>query len=569
MDFASPFQNRHTPSRASAPDGVRRPGTAFARKGPALAKCHALVIDGSPASRTTLANMLRDFGVGAIVQCSRAQDARRLIEHRRFDIIVCEYHFDGQPMTGQDLMDDLRLGQLLPLSTVVVMISSEAAYASVAEAAEAALDAYLIKPHTESALRERIQRAFLRKQELKDIIDLVEACDFEGAAALCEARCAARGTNWINAARIGAELCLKLGRMDTAQRLFQQILATHALPWARLGYARTEYQAGAVREARRTLESLLNDQPAYADAYDVMGRTLLDQGEPDAALHALRRACELTPGSVARLLKLGLLAFYHGDADEAMQALQRAAALGLNSKVFDLQGLVLLGFLQYDHHEVRGLAGTLRSVAAVREQQPKSARLRRFESALFTLQLLQQHRLADALTAVQKAVQEVRDPDFEFEAACNLLALLSRLLARELRPEGIADWVAALGDRFAVSRTTCELMRRACEATPELSDVLSRSHASISSYSEAAVAHTVAGEPRKAVEMLLERAEQTLNSKLIDLALHTLQRHHASISDAEALQDRASALDRRFRSYGTQVQLQWRPPGVASRGNAN
>lgn len=42
-------------------------------------------------------------------------------------------------------MDDLRLSRLLPLSTVVVMIYGEAGYCKVAEAAEAALDAYLVK----------------------------------------------------------------------------------------------------------------------------------------------------------------------------------------------------------------------------------------------------------------------------------------------------------------------------------------------------------------------------------------------------------------------------------------
>jgi CheY-like chemotaxis protein len=96
-----------------------------------LAKCQALVIDGNPASRTALVSMLREFGVGTIVQTTRAQDARRMLEHRHFDIVVCEYHFENQPMNGQDLMDDLRLAQLLPLSTVVVMISSEAGYANV------------------------------------------------------------------------------------------------------------------------------------------------------------------------------------------------------------------------------------------------------------------------------------------------------------------------------------------------------------------------------------------------------------------------------------------------------
>jgi CheY-like chemotaxis protein/Tfp pilus assembly protein PilF len=553
------------PARPTAIAGAARAPAFGLRSSLPLEGASALVIDGSPTSRTTLAAMLRDFGAANVVQSSRAQDARRLIEHKRFDLIVCEYHFDGQPMTGQDLMDDLRLGQLLPLSTVVVMISSEAAYANVAEAAEAALDAYLIKPHTEAALRDRIQRAFARKREMKEIIDLVESGEFETAATLCEARCAARGTNWINAARIGAELCLKLGRMDTAQRLFQEILATHALPWARLGYARTEYQAGAVREARRTLESLLNDQPGYADAYDVMGRALLDQGEPDAALHALRRACELTPGSITRLLKLGLLAFYHGDPEEAAQALQRAASQGMTSKVFDLQGLVLLGFLQYDRSETRGLGNTLRSVSAVREQQAQSARLRRFEAVLSTLQLLQQRRLADVMAATEQAVREVREPDFEFEAACNLLALLSRLMKRELRPEGIEGWVADLGDRFAVSRTTCDLMRRACSTTPDLADIINTAYASVCEHAEAAVAHTVAGEPRQAAALLLHRAEQTLNAKLIDLAQHTLQRHKGSIADADELRERANALDRRYRSYGTQVQLQWRPPGVAQR----
>lgn len=552
------------PAGPGAPPASIAPWPLTARGAPAFDRCHALVIDGNPASRSVLAAMLRDVGVGTVVQSSRAQDARRLIEYRHFHIVVCEYHFESQPMTGQDLMDDLRLAQVMPLSTVVVMISSEAAYTRVAEAAEAALDAYLIKPHTEAALRERIHQAMQRKLALRDIIDLVEAGRYDQAIAQCQARCDARTPNWLNAARIGAELCLRQGRMGPAMGLLEAILSTQALPWARLGYARTEYQAGGMQQARRTLESLLNDQPGYADAYDVMGRVLLDQGEPEAALHAMRRACGLTPGSVARLQKLGLLAFYHGEPAEAARVLQRAAALGLNSKVFDLQALVLLGTLQYDQGDHRGLGQSLRSISAARAEQPQSARLRRFEQVLGVLHQLQQRRVAEAMAGTRHAVGEAQEADFEFEAACNLLSMLARLLSRELWPEAVDEWVGALADRFTVSRTTCELMCRACSAVPALVALIQARYAAVCEQAERAVEHTVSGHPRTAVLELLAGAERSFNAKLIDLALHTLARHRHTISQADELEQRARALDRRYRSYGTQVQLRGRPaPGAA------
>ena len=67
----------------------------------------ALVIDGNPASRSVLVAMLRDAGVGNVVQAARAPDARHLLEHRYFDIVLCEFHFDRDSMSGQELMDDL------------------------------------------------------------------------------------------------------------------------------------------------------------------------------------------------------------------------------------------------------------------------------------------------------------------------------------------------------------------------------------------------------------------------------------------------------------------------------
>ena len=73
--------------------------------------------------------------------------------------MLCDYHFDGSDESGQDLLDELRREGLLPYSTVFMMITAEATYAKVAEAAEAALDGYLIKPYTLASLADRIQAA--------------------------------------------------------------------------------------------------------------------------------------------------------------------------------------------------------------------------------------------------------------------------------------------------------------------------------------------------------------------------------------------------------------------------
>ncbi len=128
-----------------------------------LSAARALVVDSNPTSRAILVNQLRDFGVGSVSQCTRVVDARRQLEFKTFDIVLCEHHFGRDSATGQELLDDLRRNQLLPFSTVFIMITAEASYAKVAEAAESALDGYLLKPHTASNLGERLYQARQRK----------------------------------------------------------------------------------------------------------------------------------------------------------------------------------------------------------------------------------------------------------------------------------------------------------------------------------------------------------------------------------------------------------------------
>ena len=177
---------------------------------------------------------------------------------------------------------------------------------------------------------------------LKDIFEAIEANAFDEAARLCLQRFHDRGEFWLYAARIGAELLLRLDRAKDAQKLYEAVIAAQALPWARLGVARAQLDDSQSAPAQRTLESLIGDQPGYADAYDVMGRLQVAQGQFGQALETYRQASALTPSSITRLQKQGALAFYLGEREESTKALERAALLGISSKMFDFQSLVLL-----------------------------------------------------------------------------------------------------------------------------------------------------------------------------------------------------------------------------------
>ena len=214
-----------------------------------LSSSQALVVDSNPTSRSILVSQLREFGMGTVVQCSRLADARRQLEYRQFDVVLCEHHFANDASSGQDLLDDLRRNQLLPFSTVFIMVTAEATYAKVAEAAESALDGYLLKPHTATKLAERLSQARIRKISLQEIFAAIDAEDFERAAELCLVRFKTRGLFWLYAARVVAELLLRIGRPSEAQVLYEAVVAAKTLPWAKLGVARSLMEAGQTATA--------------------------------------------------------------------------------------------------------------------------------------------------------------------------------------------------------------------------------------------------------------------------------------------------------------------------------
>jgi CheY-like chemotaxis protein len=507
----------------------------------------ALVIDGNPTSRSIIMNQLREVGVVQVMQAGKLSEGRQRLEARQYDIVICEQNFPGAEQTGQELLDELRRNNLLPYSTVFVMITGEARYAQVAEAAESALDCYLLKPYTANALAERLRQARHRKRVLKDIFSAIENSEFTEAAALCVKRFESRGEFWLYAARIGAELLLRIGQHDTARKLYEAITEAKAVPWAKLGVARSHVEGGQQSTARRTLEALVSADPNFADAYDVMGRLHVEQGNFEEAIETYRRAATITPGSITRLQKQGMLAFYLGQTEESERQLDRATLMGITSKMYDHQTLVLLSFARFRLKDSKGLQRCRENLEYALSREPDSVRLHRFLQTSSILENMLGKRIASALAGLQDMSKLRLDVSLDIEAGCNLMCLISELAEAELQLDEMTEWVRGLALRFATSRSVSELMTRSAARHAPFADIVKQGHSEVMALSEAAMAHALLGNPGKAVQELIIHSERTLNAKFVETAKLTLQRHRERIgADAEALELRIAELKEQF-----------------------
>jgi tetratricopeptide (TPR) repeat protein len=513
-----------------------------------LQDARALVIDGNPQSRSIIVGQLRDAGVGTIVQCPRLADARNKLEMGTYDVVISEQYFEREDITGQDLLDDLRRNQLLPFYTVFVMVTSEASYSKVAEAAESALDVYLLKPHTAAGLVERIYQARERKLVLRDIFTAIEAEDYDRAAQLCKAHFEARRPFWLYAARIGAELMLRAGHLTDAQKLYEAVVEAKTLPWAKLGVARAQLEAGYPQRATTTLTSLIETEPGYTDAYDVMGRAQFELGNFQNALNTFKMSTQLTPSSVNRLLTHGMMAWYTGEREEGVALLDRATRIGLDSKLYDAQALVLLAFARLDANEHRGLMRCAEQLAHLRERAPDSPRTQRLQDVVHAMLAIHEYQTARALDEMRRMAKTIHNPDFDFESASNLLGLMTRLAIRSIQLYEVDAAVDTMGLRFCTSRALTELLACAAVGRQDFINRVRAAHSEILKLTEQAMALSLKGDPQGAVIRLLEEGERTLNAKLIESAHLVLQRYQQRIPEHEQLLKKAQVMRERYRT---------------------
>lgn len=528
-----------------------------------LHRAVALVVEGKPMMRNITANHLRAAGIAQVTSCGSLDEARLLLERSTYDIVVCSLDFEGSLLSGQDLLEELRREQLLPHSTVFLIVTDQATYARVVEAAESSLDGLIVQPFSGATLMDRLLEARSRKRLLVDITKALEGGELEVALARSVKRFQERHRYWQFCARLAAELLLRLNRPDDAYKLFTRVLEIQPEAWARVGLVRADLAAGRTLQARRALEALVNEDPQNADAQDLLGRLRVERAEFSKALESYRAAAELTPGCLLRAQHAGALAFHLGRHEEALKLLKRARALGGRSRLFDSLSLYLTALIQFDSGDRDGMDNSVDELRAFARRYSGSLRLERLSSAGAMLLQIRRGEVEIARDGLVKQGAARLEEAFDAEAAQLLLTLWARLPASLSNCDERNDFIRAVALRFCTSRSAAEALTVAAGHGEQASQIIQQALSSVNTAAEAALQQAMGEELGPdgkrdiagAVSRLLEVARETRNSRLIAMVPGLVQECEAAIGSERARKITQEAKDLMTRYRPTSVHI--------------
>lgn len=331
-----------------------------------------LVVESHDAMRNQLRAILTQCGITKMVAAASAAMAVRRLRETQFDIILCEYHL-GEGQNGQHFLEDVRQHQLIPLSTIFIMITGERSYERVMGAAELAPNDYLLKPFAAESLRDRLERALNKREAFLPAYRLIESGNAARAIAECEAGEAQYPSFSIDFLRLRAQLLIGIGRPEEALALYQQILARRSVPWARLGLAKTHFMLGELEQARDELGELIEQNAQYVDAYDWLAKTQEALGALDEAHDALARAATLSPFALQRQRRIGEIELDQGQNESAEKRLATVLRQSRYSDFRDPEDHVRLVRAQLGSGSLDRARETLRDLERNMKGQAKSA----------------------------------------------------------------------------------------------------------------------------------------------------------------------------------------------------
>lgn len=330
----------------------------------------ALVIDDIGAMRHALRSQLQWMGMNSVKCVADADEALEALEITRYDLILCDYNLN-KATSGQHFLEHLRHEHLLSAKTIFVMVTAEAEYAFVANAAEFAPDDYILKPCPEKKLRARLERQFDRRNFLLSALTAMDGKDYPLVVSECE-RLMALTTNerWLLAGlKLKAEAQHAMGDTPGMLKTYEQALALRDnVPWVKIGIARVRMLMNELEAAEEMAQQIIADNPNYVAAYELQADIRRILKDDEGAYKLMEQSAKILP-TAKRFRSTSESAFLLGKLDEAKTLSETAIKLSSGSMTERPDDFLSLAQIQTDMGDHQAAIRTLEKSARKFEEK--------------------------------------------------------------------------------------------------------------------------------------------------------------------------------------------------------
>ena len=255
---------------------------------------YILVVEDLTNMRRTIRAMLKQVGLSNVVEADDGDTAMRVVstqENCRF--MLLDWNMPRVP--GIEVVREIRAkgeSQDIP----ILMITSEIGRAEVAQAGEAGVNGYIVKPFVAKTLEEKIMAIFEARANPPDHVRLLKA---------------------------GEELVLK-GDYDKALAFFEKARELRESARIHVSIGEARELTGEDEKAHVSYHTAIELNPMYIKAYLRNAALYQKQGNLDAALAAFKKVVEISPNNPSRHISIGNIYLKKGDLARTQEAFTMA-----------------------------------------------------------------------------------------------------------------------------------------------------------------------------------------------------------------------------------------------------
>lgn len=266
-----------------------------------------LIVDDQKPFHIMLNTMLTNQGAKNICFADSAESAAKLTHRKKFDIYLIDYNL-GSGKNGSQLLDYLRLNQLIPNNALCFIITGDNNKGMVLTAIEKAPDDYLMKPFSQTQLFNRLSKAAQKKSVLSVVFDALAEKKYALAISLCKEKIETERKFRGICKSLLADIFITTNDFNEAEKILKSMVDNRPLVRASITLGKVYYLQKKHPEAINILKEVIFNNPLQMEAYQWLARAYQDNGELSKALNILTLAANMTHHSIIRHQEVALLA---------------------------------------------------------------------------------------------------------------------------------------------------------------------------------------------------------------------------------------------------------------------